>query len=246
MPRLTNEQIKTITHAFYSGFCGMDLTKLEKGVHFVCSQARAAQLRGYGCKYGIYALVKEDSCVVAYEPAFAAYFDSLQGSDAESVLAALNRDYKLKKMQLMIFTRERVQDYGNARVLTAEDYPLYERFFRTKAPKADPAGWLQEYFVEKTANGYFTGCFADGVLASVCDAPDMPYMEGIIQHTGIVTLPAERRKGYARCAAALAAHQLIENGICPQWECRADNEASVALAEAIGYEKYGTAYILEN
>ena len=246
MPRLTNDQIKIITHAFYSEFCGMDVTKPGKGVHLVCSEARAAELRGYGCKYGIYALVKADMCIVAYEPAFAAYFDGLQGCDAGDVLTALNRDFKLKKMQLMIFGQERVRDYGNARVLTEKDYPLYEQFFRTKAPKADPAGWLQEYFEAKTANGYFTGYFADGVLTSVCDAPDMPYMEGVIQHTGIVTLPTERRKGYARCTAALAAHQLIENGVCPQWECRADNEASIALAESIGYEKYGTAYVLEN
>ena len=38
---------------------------------------------------------------------------------------------------------------------------------------------------------------------------------------------------------------LIENGVCPQWECRAENTASIALAESIGYEKYGVAYILE-
>ena len=57
--------------------------------------------------------------------------------------------------------------------------------------------------------------------------------------------PDYRRKGYAKCTAALAAHHLIENGICPQWECHAENTASIALAESIGYEKYGVAYILE-
>ncbi len=73
----------------------------------------------------------------------------------------------------------------------------------------------------------------------------MPYMEGKIQHTGINTLEGERRKGYAACTAALATHHLIEKGVCPQWECHAENTASVALAKSIGYKEYGAAYILE-
>lgn len=52
-------------------------------------------------------------------------------------------------------------------------------------------------------------------------------MEDIIQHTGIETLEEERRKGYAKCTAALAVHNLIENGICPQWECNINNIASI-------------------
>lgn len=116
-------------------------------------------------------------------------------------------------MQLMKFKHERVKEYGNARVLKKADYPLYEEFFRSTSPTADPTGWLQEYFEEKVQKEYFTGYFANDKLVSVCDAPDMPYMEDTIQHTGIVTLKSERRKGYAKCTAALAAHHLIENGV---------------------------------
>ncbi|MCI6841257.1 MAG: GNAT family N-acetyltransferase [Eubacteriales bacterium] len=145
----------------------------------------------------------------------------------------------------MEFVRERVREYGDARVLKKSDYLLYEEFFRETSPAANPDGWLREYFEEKAAKEYFTGYFLNDRLVSVCDAPDMPYLEDVIQHTGIVTLRSERRKGYARRTAALAAHHLIVNGICPQWECRADNTASIALAEAVGYEKYGVAYILE-
>ena len=62
---------------------------------------------------------------------------------------------------------------------------------------------------------------------------------------GYSVRPSERKKGYAKCVTALAAHHLMENGICPQWECNGNNIASIKLAEAIGYRKYGTAYILE-
>lgn len=104
---------------------------------------------------------------------------------------------------------------------------------------------MQDYFEEETEKEYFTGYFINNELVSVCDAPDMPYMEDVIQHTGIVTLKKERRKGYAKLTAALSTHNLIEKGICPQWECHIENSASIALAESIGYEKYGVAYIFE-
>ena len=73
----------------------------------------------------------------------------------------------------------------------------------------------------------------------------MPYMDGVIQHTGICTLQEERRKGYGKCTAALAVHNLIRHGICPQWECDGDNIASLSTAKAVGFREYGTAYIVK-
>ena len=245
MARLTEREIDTITNEFYSCFCGINLSEAVSGISFVCSDSRNDEVRGFGCKYSIYVLVKEDACIVSYAPQYANFFKKLQDVSAVDILTAVDTSFKIKKMQLMKFRQECVQEYGNARVLKKADYPLYEEFFRLTSPTADPTGWLQEYFEEKVEKEYFTGYFMNGRLVSVCDAPDMPYMEDVIQHTGIVTLKNERRKGYAKLTAALAARHLIENGICPQWECHVENTASIALAESIGYEKYGVAYILE-
>lgn len=245
MPRLSEKEIDAITNNFYSCFCGIHLSEAESGISFVCSASRNDALKGFGCKYSIYVLVKEDACIVSYAPKYAGFFEELQEAGVIDILTAIHARFAIKKMQLMKFKHERVKEYGNARVLKKADYPLYEEFFRSTSPTADPTGWLQEYFEEKVQKEYFTGYFVNDKLVSVCDAPDMPYMEDTIQHTGIVTLKSERRKGYAKCTAALAAHHLIENGVCPQWECRAENTASIALAESIGYEKYGVAYILE-
>ena len=245
MARLTEREIDTITDAFYSCFCGTDLSEAASGISFVCSDSRNDEVRGFGCKYSVYVLVKEDACIVSYAPQYADFFKKLRGVSAADILTAVETSFKIKKMQLMKFRQERVREYGNAQVLKKTDYPLYEEFFRSTSPNADPTGWLREYFEEKVEKEYFTGYFLNGRLVSVCDAPDMPYMEDVIQHTGIVTLKDERRKGYAKRTAALAAHHLIENGICPQWECHTENTASIALAESIGYEKYGIAYILE-
>lgn len=245
MAELTQKEIHAITDRFYSCFCGTDISEAKSGVTFVCSESRNEVLRGLGRRYTIYMLVKCDVCVVSYAPEYEDFFKKLKGMSAAELLTEIEASFGVRKSQLMEFVRERVTEYGGARVLKDTDYPLYEEFFRETSPTANPDGWLREYFEEKTAKEYFAGYFLDGRLVSVCDAPDMPYMEDVIQHTGIVTLKSERRKGYAKCTAALAAHHLIANGICPQWECRADNAASIALAETVGYEKYGAAYILE-
>lgn len=245
MSGLTNKEIDKITKEFYSRFCGTNISDAASGVTFVCSESRNEELRGLGCKYSIYVLVKDDVCVVSYAPQYADFFKKLHGMNASDILGEIEASFRIKKMQLMKFAEERVHDFGSARILEKSDYSLYEEFFRATSPKADPSGWLREYFEEKAEKEYFAGYLLDGRLVSVCDAPDMPYMEDVIQHTGIATLENERRKGYAKRTAALAAHRLIENGICPQWECHVENIASIALAEAVGYEKFGIAYIVE-
>lgn len=237
--------IKSITEDYYSQFCGITLSDLKRGTYFVCSAERDVKLRGFGCKYAIYVLVKDDLCVAAYSPRYMGFMEQWKLFDRDRMIAAVNQRFQLKKMQLMMFEKEAVTHYGHAKILRAADYPLYESFFRETVPGANPDGWLYEYFVEKTGKEYFTGYLSGSRLLSVCDAPDMPYMEDRIQHTGIHTLKQERRKGYAACTAALAAHHLMEMNVCPQWECRAGNTASIELAKSIGYKEYAAAYILE-
>lgn len=243
--KLTLEDIRNITNQFYSHFCGVNISEVEQGINFVCSTERDKELKGLGCKYTLYLLVKDGLCIVSYSPKYKCYIDELREYNADEIIAAVNQKYKVKKMQLMIFNEEVVTQYGDAKILEETDYPLYESFFRETNPNANPDGWLHEYFLEKTSKEYFVGYISNSKLVSVCDAPDMPFMEEKIQHTGISTLREERRKGYAKCTAALAAHHLIENGVCPQWECRSDNIASIELAKSIGYKEYGLAYILE-
>ena len=233
------------TIQYYSRFCCTDLLKLEHGVYFVCSTERNSILKGYGCKYSLYILVKDDLCVVAYSPALQDFIETLKNHQPDNIIAAAEDKYRLKKMHLLIFQKENVTQYGNAKILNIEDYPFFEVFFRETHPTAPPEGWLSEYFIEKASKGYFAGYFKDGRLISVCDAPDMPYMEGKVQHTGIITFEEERQKGYGKLTAALTTHHLLQAGICPQWECRIENIASFKLAKAIGYKEFGKAYILE-
>ncbi|MBQ7076944.1 MAG: GNAT family N-acetyltransferase [Lachnospiraceae bacterium] len=242
---LTNKEIYEITEEFYSKLIGTELKGISDGIHFVCSEERDKEVKGLGAKYTIIIFVKGEALIVVYSPKHAGFIETLKGQDKDTIIRAVSDKYKLLQMHYMIFGGEIITDYGKARVLKAEDYPMYEEFFRITEPEADPTGWLQEYFEEKAAKEYFVGVVDNGKLLAVCDAPDVPFMEDMIQHTGIMTLKSERRKGYATNAAAYAAHHLIEIGVCPQWECTVKNEASYNLSKHIGYKDYGLAYILE-
>lgn len=242
---LGKREIQEITNAFYSKFCGMDVSMLSKGIHFICMPERGEIVKGFGCRYTIYMLVSGERTVIAYAPEYHEKMGSIKELPEKEVVAAIRNNYEMKEMKLLIFEEEKLGTYGDARILQSSDYPLFELFFRTTNPEADLTGWLEEYFMEKVEKGYFSGYFKDGRLICVCDAPDMPFMEGQIQHTGITTIAEERGKSYGKLTAALATHNLLAKGICPQWECDAQNIASYKLAQAIGYEEFGTAYIFE-
>lgn len=241
---MTEKQIYAITERYYSCFCDTDLSDLQPGIRFVCTQKRDEIVKGFGCRYAIYLLQKGDRAVIAYAPKYSEFMQSMQGKSFAEILAAVESAHPVSRLHLLVFEREKVFAYGGARLLTRADYPLFEAFFRATNPDADPDGWLFDYFTEKAEKELLSGCFANDRLVSVCDAPDMPYLDGVIQHTGIMTLACERKKGYAKCAAALSTHHLLERGICPQWECDVGNTASRKLAESIGYRSFGEAYIV--
>lgn len=145
----------------------------------------------------------------------------------------------------MEFVKERVFDYKDARMLKRDDYRLFETFFKKAYPSVSEIDWLKGYFEEKVDKEFFFGYINDDGLVAACDAPDMPYMDGYIQHTGIITLPAYRKKGYAKLCTALATHHHIQLGIVPQWECTLGNVASIELAKSIGYKEFAQAFIFE-
>lgn len=244
--KIDAREIKKRTYDYYSCFCGVGVSNFEYGIQFVCTDERSRILKGFGCKYSIYILCKEDACIVSYSPKYQPYFDDLiQLTDVKELIATINQSYPLKTYQLMEFIEECVFDYKDARMLKRDDYPLFEIFFKKAYPSVSEIGWLKAYFEGKVDKGFFFGYIIDDEIVALCDAPDMPYMEGNIQHTGIVTLPEYRRKGYAKLCAALATHHHIQSGIVPQWKCALDNIASIQVAKSIGYKEFARAFIFE-
>lgn len=242
---LTSQMIKNITQEYYSYFTGINLAELEAGNYFIPLPERNGIMKGYGCKYTVYLLEKGDSLVISYSPKYEEFMEKIKSCSKDKIMDTINRKFSLQKKALMIFDKETINNYDGAKILKATDYGMYEEFFCEMYPNVDTEGWLYDYFTDKAKREYFTGYIVKDRLVAVCDAPDMPYMEGVIQHTGISTLEHERRKGYAKITAALATHQLLEREICPQWDCDAGNIASIELAKSIGYLPYANCYFFE-
>lgn len=89
MAGLTKNQIEIITSEFYSCFCGINLSEAVSGVFFVCSDSRNDEVKGFGCKYSIYTLVKEDAYIVSYAPQYADFFEKLRGESVANILRAI-------------------------------------------------------------------------------------------------------------------------------------------------------------
>lgn len=127
-----------------------------------------------------------------------------------------------------------------ARRLSEADYHLYRRFFEEQhGPGKADDGWLRDYFSHIVRLGYCFGAFVGDQLASVTDAPDIPYMSDKIVEPGINTLPRFRRRGLAKRVCAAMIKAILQDHRVPVWSCRCNNVGSAALAESLGYELFG-------
>ena len=238
--------IEKVTRQYYSCFVDEDINSfnIKDKISFVETEARREILKGYGCRFSIFTLLFNKHIIVSYSPD--------KEEDVKKIkehLKQSNLDDTFKSFHhRVLFEYQNIDlniDTKNVMILSNQDYKAYEDFFQKNNPNAKDYSWLKEYFTEKTNKKYFSGIYKDDNLVCVSDAPDMPYMEDVIQHTGIVTVESERRRGYAKKVAYFTAKHLLSIGVCPQWETSFYNKASIELAKSIGYKPIGDAYILE-
>ena len=72
--------------------------------------------------------------------------EELKSYKKEEIINRISQRFPLKKMQLMIFDKEIVTDYGQAKILDKTDYEMYKQFFCEMFPGVEIAGWLYDYF----------------------------------------------------------------------------------------------------
>ena len=82
----------------------------------------------------------------------------------------------------------------------------------------------------------------EGVVVSACSAASITET---LWDVGIDTLEGHRRKGHARaCYLSLASH-LAAQGLSPVWGAYEDNEASLAMAESLGFVPVDELWVIE-
>ena len=126
---------------------------------------------------------------------------------------------------------------AETRQLTAADAALFEDF-TSEAPEDD----LDEAFVELDHWLVF-GTFIDDKLVSA--ASMYPWSGTQLADLGVITLPAFRGRGLARVTVRAMSAEALRREYEPQYRCQLDNAASVALARAAGFTRWGTWEVID-
>ena len=118
------------------------------------------------------------------------------------------------------------------RALTQDEQAEFDRFI-ADAPDDD----VDEAFVELDHWLVF-GCFVDDRLVSA--ASMYPWDGSMLADTGVLTLPANRGRGYGAATVRGLSARALQLGYEPQYRCRIDNVGSVSLARSAGLTLFGT------
>ncbi|MEV4737101.1 MULTISPECIES: GNAT family N-acetyltransferase [unclassified Microbacterium] len=100
-----------------------------------------------------------------------------------------------------------------------------------------PEDELDEAFVELD-HWLVYGTFVEDRL--VCAASMYPWSGTRFADLGVITLPEFRGRSLARRTVRAIGAAALERGYEPQYRCQIDNVASVALARAAGFARFGT------
>jgi GNAT superfamily N-acetyltransferase len=81
------------------------------------------------------------------------------------------------------------------------------------------------------------GLFVGGKLVT---ASSYLNLGGLLAYIGVVTHPAHRGKGHAKAVVSATLTYALDKGLFPMWRTLQANESGIALAGAMGFEKYAS------
>ena len=231
-----------ITRRYYAHWLGVAPDDLVRpGVRFVFSAERDVIPKGYARRLDVYGWVSGDCVVVSYGSGAQAMIARLEERlcgvpDAQALALAMQAVWSVTPGDNIKYVVDELPKMTHAaHRMAPDDFALYHDFFLMCHPNARDTSWLKEYFDEIVERGLCYGVIEGGMLVSINDLPDMPYMADEVQEIGINTAPAYRGRGLARRVCLSCAHAMADRGICPQWSTTRDNIASQKLARALGF-----------
>ena len=118
------------------------------------------------------------------------------------------------------------------RRLTSADADLFARFeLATSEQDRDDS------FVELDHWAVF-GAIVEGEVVSAASA--YPFADSPVADIGVLTVESARGRGFGRRVVRALGDYALGQGLEPQFSCQLDNAASIALAERVGLELFGT------
>ncbi|MDR2135829.1 MAG: GNAT family N-acetyltransferase [Treponema sp.] len=235
--------VEKTTYEYYSHWTGVEMSPEKQGTVFNYNPERDIVPRGYAQSSDVYVFCKDNFTVVSYGNRAKEKIEKTKGgiekSNGVDVLRTLLEKTFLAKAgkNIKYIYRNRLESPLPAVILNAGHCELFLDFFRKNNPNDRDYSWVREYFLELASKNYCHGIILDNKLVSATDAPDMPYMQELVQEIGINTLKEYCGKGYARAACISLINELLPRNICPLWSTGENNIASDRLAKSIGFEK---------
>ena len=191
--------------------------------------------------------VDDGPVVLSLSPAWAGELAFTEGerADSEDVAARITRSGVTLNDpdHLFYLTLEEqavVRDEtpgAQTRRLTSADAAVFAEF-TGDAPEGD----LDEAFVELDHWLVF-GAFVGDTLA--CAASMYPWGGTRFADLGVLTLPEFRGRGLGRATVRAMSAEALRSGYEPQYRCQLDNIASVALARAAGFTRFGEREVID-
>jgi GNAT superfamily N-acetyltransferase len=125
---------------------------------------------------------------------------------------------------------------ATTRPLTQDDRGAYERF-RESVPDAEWSAGGPAFDPGRTV-----GRVVDGEVVA---AAGYEVWAGRLAHVGVVTRPDARNEGHGRAVVSRVTADALDAGLLPQYRTLEGWPQSVALAEGLGYERFGTSLSVE-
>lgn len=242
-----------LTKKYYSQWLDIDIDQMDKkGIVLIRTDKRKRCPKGYPKNLEVYAIANNSSLFISFSPDIdeevniSKIFSKLTSVDAGVAKLKELFGERLYHRKTYYFSKL-PDDIDTSEVICMkkENYADYLSFFMKQHPNASPEGWLEKYFTKISEGKRCYGIYKDNILVSVTDAPDIPFMEGIITEPGVNTLAEYRGKGYAKAVCAKYLENAISRNEVPIWTCLHNNIASCKLAEKLGYKWFADLYTVQ-
>lgn len=253
---------------FFSTYLDCDLAQLVSGqIALVGSDRRYQREAGYGFVHVLWLIVTHGRCAISarhewVEP-LRRLFSSLRDPDElragrfdASILQTCSDTLPLAGLSLhrgpkYACCEEDFRSFADENVRSiAEDSAAPGRVASATCQVAEvssvlcDAGLALPYTVEeKTAFAYYL----DDRPVACCGTLPIGHMEGEVSDVGSVyTLPAMRRRGFARAVVSATTAAVLRAGRVPAYSTWEQNIASQRTARSVGYREYGWALYIKH
>lgn len=237
---------------YFSRYLGYELGRVGRGQTVaVPSERRQRDEKGWGYTVAIQIHVSHERAVISSRPDLFESVEQLLVQEPKPVelltvewrhrIGQLVDPDQLGKLNVVLYGKSDscpMVKNPKCRPLSESDVESYVRMKLDLYPAVNAEN-LATDIRRNIGDGIAFGVFDTDRLVSVSEAPAVGHMQDQIDEVGVDTLPEYRRKGYGKAVVSNMTKAILDLGRIPIYRYNPANEASLSLAKAVGYEKYG-------